>query len=122
MVGMERQKPNAGGGAITIFKRGRAPISVEKAMDSGDTIKDEEQAGSVEGNQLRSEDSSGSDKGERQLLKDVQGYVRPGKLTALIGASGADKSTLLNTLVQCINFGVVTGDFLVDGWPLPKSF
>lgn len=68
---MERQKPNAGGGAITIFKRGRAPISVEKAMDSGDTIKDEEQAGSVEGNQLRSEDSSGSDKG-----KIVKGVAR----------------------------------------------
>jgi ABC-type transport system involved in cytochrome bd biosynthesis fused ATPase/permease subunit len=26
---------------------------------------------------------------ERQLLQDVQGYVEPGKLTALMGASGA---------------------------------
>jgi len=31
-------------------------------------------------------------------------------------------STLLNTLAQRINFGVVTGDFLVDGRPLPRSF
>ncbi len=149
MLGMELQKPNAGGGAVTIFKRGQAPKSVEKAMDSGDTIKDEEKAEPVDGNKLSSEDSSGSDegnlvkgvarnesiftyqnvnytipyeKGERQLLKDVQGYVRPGKLTALMGASGAGKSTLLNTLAQRINFGVVTGDFLVDGRPLPKSF
>ncbi len=39
-----------------------------------------------------------------------------------MGASGAGKTTLLNTLAQRINFGVITGDFLVDGRPLPKSF
>ncbi|KAI1381532.1 ABC-2 type transporter [Hypoxylon crocopeplum] len=60
--------------------------------------------------------------GERKLLQNVQGFVRPGKLTALMGASGAGKTTLLNTLAQRINFGVVTGDFLVDGRSLPKSF
>lgn len=48
--------------------------------------------------------------------------MRPGKLTALMGASGAGKTTLLNTLAQRIRFGIVTGDFLVDGRPLPKSF
>ncbi|KAG9715135.1 ABC drug exporter AtrF, partial [Aureobasidium melanogenum] len=39
-----------------------------------------------------------------------------------MGASGAGKTTLLNTLAQRINFGVVSGGFLVDGKPLPKSF
>ena len=39
-----------------------------------------------------------------------------------MGASGAGKTTLLNTIAQRINFGVVSGDFLVDGRPLPKSF
>lgn len=29
---------------------------------------------------------------------------------------------MLNTLAQRINFGVVSGHFLVDGRPLPKSF
>ena len=38
--------------------------------------------------------------GERKLLQNVQGFVRPGKLTALMGASGAGKTTLLNTLAQ----------------------
>ncbi|KAK7749059.1 ATP-binding cassette transporter snq2 [Diatrype stigma] len=38
--------------------------------------------------------------GERKLLQNVQGYVRPGKLTALMGASGAGKTTLLNILAQ----------------------
>jgi ABC-type multidrug transport system ATPase subunit len=27
--------------------------------------------------------------GQRKLLQDVQGYVKPGRLTALMGASGA---------------------------------
>lgn len=39
-----------------------------------------------------------------------------------MGASGAGKTTLLNTLAQRISFGTITGDFLVDGKPLPKSF
>lgn len=62
------------------------------------------------------------EKGERRLLQDVQGNVKPGKLTALMGASGAGKATFLNTLAQHINFGVVHGNFLVDERPLPSSF
>lgn len=60
--------------------------------------------------------------GRRQLLHNIQGYVRPGKLTALMGSSGAGKTTLLNVLAQRIRLGVVTGDFQVDGSPLPSSF
>lgn len=147
MVGMELQKPNAGGGAVTIFKRGQAPKSVTQAMEKGNMIEDEEKAAAADGAKLDLEESSGSESlvkgvakndsvftyqnvhytipyenGERRLLNDVQGYVRPGKLTALMGASGAGKTTLLNTLAQRVNFGVVTGDFLVDGRPLPRSF
>ncbi|KAI9759591.1 MAG: hypothetical protein M4579_002257 [Chaenotheca gracillima] len=149
MFGMEIQKPNKGGGAVTIFKRGQAPKSVSKAMAENATPEDVETGEKAKNIELDPE-TSGSDseredikgvakndtvftwqnvnytipyeKGERQLLKDVQGFVRPGKLTALMGASGAGKTTLLNTLAQRINFGVVTGDFLVDGRPLPKSF
>ena len=151
MIGMEVQKPNAGGGAVTIFKRGQAPKSVTRAMEKGRTAEDEEKGLKAVTSKLADpeEDHSSSDseqgtkgvarneaiftyqnvnytipvpQGERQLLMDVQGFVRPGKLTALMGASGAGKTTLLNTLAQRINFGVVTGDFLVDGRPLPKSF
>ena len=149
MLGMEAQKPNVGGGAVTIFKRGQAPKSVTKALEQGHIPTDEEKAGTSEDEKVNEEGSTSSDsiqavkgvaknetvftfknvnytipyeKGERMLLKDVQGFVRPGKLTALMGASGAGKTTLLNTLAQRINFGVVRGDFLIDGKPLPKSF
>ncbi|CCH45109.1 putative membrane protein [Wickerhamomyces ciferrii] len=60
--------------------------------------------------------------GERKLLDNVQGYVKPGTLTALMGESGAGKTTLLNTLAQRIDMGTVTGDMLVNGRPLDNSF
>jgi len=121
MLGMEIQKPNAGGGAVTIFKRGQAPKSVSKAMEKGSIPEDEEKAGVAGTEKLADTESSGSDsegaakgiagnesvftyqkvnytipleKGEKKLLNDVQGYVRPGKLTALMGASGAGKTYL----------------------------
>ncbi|KAF7303089.1 Pleiotropic drug resistance ABC transporter protein [Mycena kentingensis (nom. inval.)] len=59
--------------------------------------------------------------GSRRLLHDVQGYVGPG-LTALMGASGAGKTTCLDVLAQRKNIGVVTGNVLVDGRPLASDF
>ncbi|PUU74958.1 hypothetical protein B9Z19DRAFT_1103193 [Tuber borchii] len=59
--------------------------------------------------------------GCKMLLNDASGYVRPG-LMVLMGESGVGKTMLPNTLAQRIYFGEVTGNFLVDGMPLPKSF
>ncbi|KAJ7610902.1 ABC-2 type transporter-domain-containing protein [Roridomyces roridus] len=59
--------------------------------------------------------------GTRRLLHDVQGYVGPG-LTALMGASGAGKTTCLDVLAQRKNIGVITGDLLVGGRPLTSDF
>lgn len=62
--------------------------------------------------------------GHKKLLLDhVQGYSKPGEITALMGASGAGKTTLLNTLSQRNgNIGYITGHMLVDGKPLDNSF
>ena len=51
--------------------------------------------------------------GTKRLLHDVMGYVKPGTLTALMGASGAGKTTCLDVLAQRKNIGVVSGDILV---------
>ena len=53
--------------------------------------------------------------GRLRLLKDVFGYVQPGQLTALMGASGAGKTTLLDVLASRKNIGTISGDVLVDG-------
>jgi ABC-type multidrug transport system ATPase subunit len=60
--------------------------------------------------------------GDRVLLDDVMGWVKPGMLGALMGASGAGKTTLLDVLAQRKTEGTIHGTVLVDGRPLPVSF
>lgn len=60
--------------------------------------------------------------GDRILLDNVQGWVKPGNLTALMGSSGAGKSTLLDVLAQRKTEGTIRGSIMVDGRPLPISF
>ncbi|KAK0641047.1 ABC-2 type transporter-domain-containing protein [Cercophora newfieldiana] len=60
--------------------------------------------------------------GDRTLLDNVRGWVKPGMLGALMGASGAGKTTLLDVLAQRKTEGRITGTVLVDGRPLPVSF
>lgn len=62
-------------------------------------------------------------KGEpRRILDHVDGWVKPGTLTALMGVSGAGKTTLLDCLATRVTMGVITGEMLVDGRPRDASF
>lgn len=62
-------------------------------------------------------------KGEtRRILDHVDGWVKPGTLTALMGVSGAGKTTLLDCLADRTSMGVITGEMLVDGRPRDASF
>lgn len=62
-------------------------------------------------------------KGEpRRILDHVDGWVKPGTLTALMGVSGAGKTTLLDALAQRTTMGVITGDVFVDGRQRDASF
>ncbi|RYP81363.1 hypothetical protein DL769_002009 [Monosporascus sp. CRB-8-3] len=147
-------KPNTGGAAVTVFKSGQVPKTVQDSIETGrrkDTVSDEETGRVNEKAAPPEQDAKGQEQkdkevldnvaknetiftfkdvnytipfqgGERRLLQNVQGYVRPVKLTALMGDSGSGKTTLLNALAQRIRFGVIAGNFLVDGKPLPKSF
>ncbi|ETN39195.1 uncharacterized protein HMPREF1541_05418 [Cyphellophora europaea CBS 101466] len=62
-------------------------------------------------------------KGEtRKILYRVDGWVKPGTLTALMGVSGAGKTTLLDVLASRTTIGVITGEMLVDGNTRDTSF
>jgi len=52
-----------------------------------------------------------------QLLQDVTGSFRPGVLTALIGVSGAGKTTLMDVLAGRKTGGYVEGDIRISGFP-----
>ncbi|KAF2001388.1 ABC transporter-like protein [Amniculicola lignicola CBS 123094] len=54
-------------------------------------------------------------KEDRRLLDEVDGWVKPGTLTALMAITGAGKTTLLDVLANRVSMGVVSGEMLVDG-------
>nr|QVT92286.1 ABC transporter [Salvia miltiorrhiza] len=52
-----------------------------------------------------------------QLLRDVSGAFRPGVLTALVGASGAGKTTLMDVLAGRKTGGYIEGSISISGYP-----
>lgn len=59
---------------------------------------------------------------EKKLLSQVSGYVKPGQLTALMGASGAGKTALLDNLSRRKTEGRMAGEILLGGAPLRPTF
>ncbi|KAF3069069.1 ABC transporter CDR4 [Daldinia childiae] len=60
--------------------------------------------------------------GKKRILDEVDGFVKPGTLTALMGATGAGKTTLLDVLACRTSVGVVSGAAYIDGKPRDSSF
>ncbi|TID20447.1 hypothetical protein CANINC_003564 [Pichia inconspicua] len=58
----------------------------------------------------------------RRILNHVDGWIKPGTLTALMGASGAGKTTLLDVLANRVTMGVVSGSMFVNGRLRDASF
>lgn len=61
--------------------------------------------------------SQGVEETRLQLLQDVSGAFRPGVLTALMGVSGAGKTTLMDVLAGRKTGGYIEGDISISGYP-----
>lgn len=51
----------------------------------------------------------------RQILSGISGAVHPGELLAIMGASGAGKTTFLDILARKNKAGITSGDFYLNG-------
>ncbi|XP_068641438.1 ABC transporter G family member 31 [Aristolochia californica] len=60
---------------------------------------------------------SGVSEKRLQLLSNVSGVFRPGVLTALVGSSGAGKTTLMDVLAGRKTGGYIEGDIRISGYP-----
>ncbi|XP_030543022.1 pleiotropic drug resistance protein 2-like [Rhodamnia argentea] len=61
--------------------------------------------------------SQGIEESRLQLLRDVSGAFRPGVLTALVGVSGAGKTTLMDVLAGRKTGGYIEGSISISGYP-----
>ena len=59
--------------------------------------------------------------GNRIILDGISGRVKPGQVMAIMGASGAGKSTFLDILARKDKRGTVTGTTLVNGREVSDS-
>ncbi|CAL5391490.1 unnamed protein product [Camellia sinensis] len=61
--------------------------------------------------------SQGIDENRLRLLRDVSGAFRPGILTALVGVSGAGKTTLMDVLAGRKTGGYIEGNISISCYP-----
>ncbi|KAH6782331.1 pleiotropic drug resistance 1 [Perilla frutescens var. hirtella] len=59
----------------------------------------------------------GATEGKLRLLHELTGSFRPGVLTALMGVSGAGKTTLMDVLAGRKTRGYIEGDIRISGFP-----
>ncbi|EPQ28766.1 uncharacterized protein PFL1_03569 [Pseudozyma flocculosa PF-1] len=59
--------------------------------------------------------------GQKALLQGIDGSVQPGQVMAIVGASGAGKTTFLDLLARRDKRGVTSGTVLVNGRQLSDS-
>ncbi|TLS21522.1 uncharacterized protein PpBr36_10217 [Pyricularia pennisetigena] len=139
MVAAENVREKKSKGEVLVFRRGQKPAAIRDAKTDAEAgapkvggavvaaNMTEEGAGFI---QRQTSTFGWKDvcyevqikKETRRILDHVDGWVKPGTLTALMGVSGAGKTTLLDCLADRTSMGVITGEMLVDGHQRDASF
>jgi ABC-type multidrug transport system ATPase subunit/ABC-type multidrug transport system permease subunit len=114
-VSVERQpslNPSVGRAAskasLLITQEGQTVVSFEHLSYSVDVKADEQPTGLK--NVLTKTQMT-----EKAILRDVSGLLKPNRLTAVMGSSGAGKTSLLSILGGTATAGTVTGTMSING-------
>jgi ABC-type multidrug transport system ATPase subunit len=59
--------------------------------------------------------------GDKQILANIHGLVKPGEVMAIMGASGAGKTSFLDILARKRKKGTVDGEFFLNGRSVSDS-
>ncbi|KAL1411469.1 hypothetical protein Q8F55_002425 [Vanrija albida] len=144
---LERLPAAGSSKAVTVYKRGGGGALKAESVVRGTAPRDEEEGGDT---QVLNEKANGAAAekastgaiatqgttftwqdicytvptraGDLQLLDHVTGYCKAGTITALMGSSGAGKTTLMDVLAARKSEGTITGTVTLNGRPLPVSF
>ncbi|KAH8834333.1 ABC-2 type transporter-domain-containing protein [Flagelloscypha sp. PMI_526] len=136
LVGTEFVSGKKSKGEVLVFRKGHSKVTHKKDdIESGETSPSPttgtvSSGETVTGIQHQTKIFHWSDvcydiqikKEKRRILDHVDGWVKPGTLTALMGVTGAGKTSLLDVLATRTTMGVITGDMLVNGRPRDMSF
>ncbi|EGG25222.1 hypothetical protein DFA_03470 [Cavenderia fasciculata] len=132
MWAMEKFDWTSGGYTHKVYKPGKAP-KINDAEDELKQIRMVQEATAKIKDTLKMPGGEFSwqnikytvplpDKTQKLLLDDVEGWIKPGQMTALMGSSGAGKTTLLDVLAKRKTLGTVQGTSLLNGKPLDIDF
>ncbi|KAK5113313.1 hypothetical protein LTR85_010930 [Meristemomyces frigidus] len=130
-LGLEINLSHDAGSKILFDRRSRqrelAELEdAEKSLNASDSSSDGEEKGITTGQTIftfKDIDYYVQHMGkEKQLLQKVSGYVKPGQLVALMGSSGAGKTTLMDALAQRKDSGRLEGSIMVNGRPQGIDF
>lgn len=110
------------GDSITLFSQGRAALnrigdvlrSVSDIVEDENAIKDVKLSGGITIKNVQ----FAYDKGQPEVLKDIDLAIRPGETLGILGKTGAGKSTLVNLLLRV--YDVSGGEIYLDDYPIQK--
>ncbi|TQN66085.1 ZEB2-regulated ABC transporter 1, partial [Colletotrichum shisoi] len=121
IITAEYARPPKSEGEVLVFRRGKLPPALsgksgsdEEGQSRGVTVTEKIACGKPI---FRWEDICYDVKikdQDRRILDMVNGFVQPGVITALMGASGAGKTTLLDALANRVTMGVLSGGDTMD--------
>ncbi|GAA5855775.1 hypothetical protein JCM8547_000351 [Rhodosporidiobolus lusitaniae] len=94
----------------------RLPMNGHDAGDAGKSLLEDHIPAALQFSDLSYDLPTG-----RRVLDSISGAVQPGEIMAVLGASGAGKSTFLDLLARKSKRGSVTGEILVNGRKVPDA-
>ncbi|EKX33201.1 hypothetical protein GUITHDRAFT_81653 [Guillardia theta CCMP2712] len=103
--GGQQHSSNSGAFAVLEGVRHRPPVVTVLLKNLGYSVEVEQST------------EAGKVKQTKQLINQVNAVFEAGKITALMGASGAGKTTLMDVIAGRKTYGSITGEILINGYP-----